>query len=55
MSHNLPRTIWLAIMFGALLATFPTWSDPSKQVMSGYDAPWIYPGLNPAVVKRAHL
>ena len=35
------QTVWMSILFGALLATSPHWLD--KQSTSNYEAPWIHP------------
>jgi len=47
------RTAWLAVMAATLAYTSPSWLSPTARPPLGYDAPWIYPGLNPTV--RAEL
>ena len=45
----------LALLFIAVLlaATYPAWASRAANPPVTYDAPWIYPGLNPTV--RAEL
>ncbi len=42
------KRIWTAVMLFALVATAPQWMQPGAAKVSGYEAPWIYPGLEPA-------
>jgi len=41
------RTVWMAVMLGMLIATAPNWMFESKNRVSNYEAPWIYPGCMP--------
>ena len=43
------RTVWMAVMVATLAYTSPSWLGPGVKPPVGYDAPWIYPGLNPTV------
>lgn len=38
-----------AIIFLILVATAPQWLSRSASMTSSYDAPWVYPGMNPVV------
>ncbi|MCI0352243.1 MAG: hypothetical protein L0Z53_22725 [Acidobacteriales bacterium] len=49
MSEQQARKVWLGIALVVLIATYPSWLNPKAQASAGYDAPWVYPGLNPAV------
>lgn len=49
MAHIEPKTVLLSLMVALLAFTSPTWLKPGAQPPVGYDAPWIYPSLNPAV------
>jgi hypothetical protein len=44
--------LWMLIMFIALVATYPSWANKPYSQMSNYDAPWVYPALNPTVQKE---
>ena len=48
MSKSSLKAVWLGLMLIALVGTSPNWLNPKTQRMSGYDAPWVYPALNPA-------
>ena len=45
-STDLKRAGILA-MLALLIGTAPQWLNPANQHVSTYDAPWVYPGLNP--------
>ena len=40
----------MLVMLVLLVYTAPQWLSPSHLVSANYDAPWIYPGLDPTVV-----
>ncbi len=37
------RTVWIAVLFGVLIATAPGWINKSPQAT--YDAPWVHPSV----------
>ena len=41
------QRVYLAIMVVFLVGTAPHWLSPANQHASSYDAPWVYPGLEP--------
>ena len=49
MSAEQIRKVWLGIGLVFLIATYPSWINGRAGAASGYDAPWVYPSLNPAV------
>ncbi|MBI4534315.1 MAG: hypothetical protein HY711_10265 [Candidatus Melainabacteria bacterium] len=49
------RTVWLGLMLAMLVVTSPTWLKSEAQVKASYDAPWVYPALNPAVRAQMYL
>jgi hypothetical protein len=53
MSEAEVRRLGIAIIAVILAATFPTWASKAANPPVTYDAPWIYPSLNPNV--RAQL
>ncbi|HEY9785507.1 MAG TPA: hypothetical protein V6D17_08915 [Candidatus Obscuribacterales bacterium] len=42
-----PRTVWMGVLLGFLVATAPNWLFDGSNRTSQYDAPWIYPGNLP--------
>jgi hypothetical protein len=53
MSEAEIRRLGIAFIAVILAATFPTWASKAANPPVTYDAPWIYPSLNPTV--RAQL
>ncbi len=53
-SEDLFKKAWLGIALVVLAATSPSWLNPGAHISSGYDAPWVYPGLNPSVTHQRH-
>jgi hypothetical protein len=53
MSEAEVRRLGIALIAVILAATFPAWASKAANPPVTYDAPWIYPSLNPAV--RAQL
>jgi hypothetical protein len=53
MSEAEVRRLGIALIAVILAATFPTWASKAANPPVTYDAPWIYPSLNPTV--RAQL
>lgn len=47
---DIKRIAMLAMLL-LLALTAPHWLNPHQRQLSSYDAPWVYPGLNPAVVR----
>jgi hypothetical protein len=41
------KRVWMAVMFLMLVATAPNWINAEAQHPSGYEAPWVYPSLEP--------
>jgi hypothetical protein len=46
-NFNELKRVWFLVMVIALIITAPNWLNAKNQAKSAYDAPWIYPGLNP--------
>lgn len=42
------KRVWLALMVLMLTMSAPQWLNPANKKVSSYDAPWIYPGLEPS-------
>lgn len=55
MSQPTLKFIWSGAMLGLLAATSPSWIGTGAERPLGYDAPWIYPSLNPAVQSQLEL
>jgi hypothetical protein len=49
MSQEDLSRVGTAIVLAVLVVTAPNWLSAKKHTTSGYDAPWVYPGLNPVV------
>lgn len=45
-SKDLKR-VGLLAMAAILIGSAPTWLNPANNHVSNYDAPWVYPGLEP--------
>jgi hypothetical protein len=45
------RRAAMLIMLVMLIYTAPQWLSPHQAKAATYDAPWIYPGQDPAVHK----
>jgi hypothetical protein len=41
----------MLVMLLLLVLTAPRWLNPENRQVSNYDAPWVYPGLDPTVVR----
>jgi hypothetical protein len=41
------KRVWTLIMLALLVSTASQWMQPGAAKVSGYEAPWIYPGLEP--------
>lgn len=52
MSQEELKRLGTAILLVALVATSPYWLKDRAHQVSSYDAPWVYPGLNPTVVSQ---
>ena len=50
--HKSLKAVWLGLVLIALVGTSPSWLNPKTQKLSGYDAPWVYPALNPAQLQE---
>lgn len=37
----------LLVMLAMLIGSAPQWLNPANQRVSNYDAPWVYPALEP--------
>jgi hypothetical protein len=50
MNDEILKKATLAIAVFTLAVSAPAWLTGKHPAPSGYDAPWVYPGLDPAVV-----
>jgi hypothetical protein len=41
------KRVWTGVMLILLVATAPQWMQSGAAKASAYEAPWIYPGLEP--------
>lgn len=41
------RRAGLLVMLAILAVTAPDWLNPANQKASSYNAPWVYPALQP--------
>ena len=48
------KRLWMGIVVVVLAMTYPSWARPGDGRGSSYDAPWIYPGLDPVVQSQLH-
>lgn len=54
MSQSEMKRVWLAAVLVVLASTYPSWIHGCGNPSSSYDAPWIYPSMNPVVQSEIH-
>ena len=54
MTQDEIKRLWLGVVVVILASTYPSWINRGGGYQSSYDAPWIYPSMNPVVQSELH-